>query len=108
DDPYLASPVRDAVNKVHEQLSRAEGEARRAAAAAKLAPAIFGGNGDRRYLLVVQNNAESRATGGFIGSYGIITAKGGKLTVSPLERTGVWNNAVRDRPDPPELQSAKD
>ena len=69
-DPYLAPPVRDAVNKVHEQLAQAEGEARRAAAAAKLAPAIFGGDGPRRYLLVVQNNAESRATGGFIGSYG--------------------------------------
>jgi UDP-N-acetylmuramyl pentapeptide phosphotransferase/UDP-N-acetylglucosamine-1-phosphate transferase len=108
DDPYLAAPVRDAVNKVHVQLVQAEAEARRAAAAARLAPAIFGGDGNRRYLLVVQNNAESRATGGFIGSYGIITAQGGKLTVSPLQRTGEWNNAVRDRPDPPALESAKD
>jgi UDP-N-acetylmuramyl pentapeptide phosphotransferase/UDP-N-acetylglucosamine-1-phosphate transferase len=102
DDPYLAAPVRDAVNKVHEQLVQAEGEARRAAAAAKLAPAIFGGDGPRRYLLVVQNNAESRATGGFIGSYGVITAENGKLDVGDLLRTGIWNNAIAlHDPTPP-------
>ena len=79
DDPYLAPPVRDAVGKVHTQLARANREAQHAAAAAELAPAIFGGEGPRTYLLVVQNNAESRATGGFIGSYGLITAQDGKL-----------------------------
>ena len=57
----------------------ADREAQHAAVAARIAPAIFGGEGDRTYLLVVQNNAESRATGGFIGSYGLITAQDGKL-----------------------------
>ena len=108
DDPYLAPPVRDAVNKVHEQLVQAEGEARRAAAAAKLAPAIFGGDGPRRYLLVVQNNAESRATGGFIGSYGVITAENGKLDVSDLLRTGIWNNAIAVHDPTPPLVAPPD
>ena len=58
DDPYLAGPVREAVRKVHTQLARADREAQHAAAAAELAPALFGGKGTRRYLLVVQNNAE--------------------------------------------------
>jgi hypothetical protein len=100
DDPYLAPPVHDAINKIHGQLAQSEAEARRAAAAAKLAPALFGGDGTRRYLLVVQNNAESRATGGFIGSFGIMTAVDGKLHVEPLERTSAWNNATRDLPNP--------
>ncbi len=93
DDPYLAAPVREAVRKVHTQLARADREAQHAAAAAELASAIFGGDGTRRYLLVVQNNAESRATGGFIGSYGLITAQDGKLHVGDLLRTGIWNDA---------------
>ncbi|HXY92110.1 MAG TPA: DUF4012 domain-containing protein, partial [Acidimicrobiia bacterium] len=99
DDPYLAPPVRDAVRKVHTQLAQATREAQHAAAAADLAPAIFGGKGPRTYLLVVQNNAESRATGGFIGSYALITALNGKLHVGDIIRTGEWNNAVREQPD---------
>jgi hypothetical protein len=91
--------VREAVRKVHTQLARADREAQHAAAAAELASAIFGGNGTRQYLLVVQNNAESRATGGFIGSYGLITAQDGKLHVGDLLRTGIWNDAVRAVPD---------
>jgi UDP-N-acetylmuramyl pentapeptide phosphotransferase/UDP-N-acetylglucosamine-1-phosphate transferase len=97
DDPYLVGPVREAVDKIHAQLARADREAVRATAAAKLAPAIFGGDGPRTYLLVVQNNSESRATGGFIGSFGLITAQNGKLHVSDLLRTNSWNSVVRDR-----------
>ena len=85
----------DAIDKIHHQLAQSEREARHAADAAKLAPDIFGGNGPRRYLLVVQNNAESRGTGGFIGSYAIITAENGKLSVGPIERTNTWNQATR-------------
>jgi hypothetical protein len=94
-DPYLVPQVQDAVDKVYGQLARADREATHAAAAAKLAPAIFGAEGDRTYLLVVQNNAESRATGGFIGSYALITAHDGKLHVGPIIRTNTWNNAIR-------------
>jgi UDP-N-acetylmuramyl pentapeptide phosphotransferase/UDP-N-acetylglucosamine-1-phosphate transferase len=93
-DPYLVEQVRDAVAKVYTQLARAEREAGHAAAAAKLAPAIFGAEGDRTYLLVVQNNAESRPTGGFIGSYALITAHDGKLDVGDLLRTSTWNQAI--------------
>jgi UDP-N-acetylmuramyl pentapeptide phosphotransferase/UDP-N-acetylglucosamine-1-phosphate transferase len=99
DDPYLAAPVREALDKVHTQLVRANREAQHAAVAAALAPAIFGGEGPRTYLLVVQNNAESRATGGFIGSYGLITAQDGKLDVGDLLRTTTWNSTLRNLPD---------
>jgi UDP-N-acetylmuramyl pentapeptide phosphotransferase/UDP-N-acetylglucosamine-1-phosphate transferase len=94
DDPYLLSPVRKAAREVRAQLAQSAGEARRTATAAKLAPAILGGNGTRRYLLVVQNNAEARATGGFIGSYGVLTAEDGKVSVGDLLRTGTWNASV--------------
>ena len=76
------------------QLARADREAQHAAAAARLAPAIFGADGDRNYLLVVQNNAESRATGGFIGSYALITAHDGKLDVGDIIRTKTWDDTI--------------
>jgi UDP-N-acetylmuramyl pentapeptide phosphotransferase/UDP-N-acetylglucosamine-1-phosphate transferase len=94
DDPYLIGPVRDAIDKVTRELAHADGEARRGVAAAKLGPAILGGEGPRHYLLVVQNNAESRATGGFVGSFGLMTAQDGKVSVGELQRTAAWNDAL--------------
>jgi len=49
--------------------------------AARLLPSMLGDGGTRRYLLLVQNNAEVRATGGIPGSFALITAKNGKLTM---------------------------
>lgn len=43
-------------------------------------PAILGWDGVRRYLVLTQNPAELRPTGGFIGSYGIIAFDRGRLT----------------------------
>jgi len=96
DEPYLLGPLRDAVAAIEPELARGAREAENSASAARLAPAIFGGPGDgpRRYLLVVQNPAENRGTGGLIGSYGILTADDGTVTVDRLERTGVWNHAA--------------
>jgi UDP-N-acetylmuramyl pentapeptide phosphotransferase/UDP-N-acetylglucosamine-1-phosphate transferase len=94
DDPYLISPIRQAINKVTRELAHANGEAQRGVAAARLAPAVLGGDGVRHYLLVVQNNAESRATGGFVGSFGLMTAEDGKVSIGRLLRTAAWNEAL--------------
>ncbi|HNU95923.1 MAG TPA: DUF4012 domain-containing protein [Candidatus Magasanikbacteria bacterium] len=40
---------------------------------------IFGGYGSRRYLLVFQNEAELRPTGGFIGSFAVLEVKNGEI-----------------------------
>ena len=41
---------------------------------------IFGHQLARKYLLVFQNNAEARPTGGFIGTYGILDLDEGRIT----------------------------
>ncbi|OGH02899.1 MAG: hypothetical protein A2798_00525 [Candidatus Levybacteria bacterium RIFCSPHIGHO2_01_FULL_37_17] len=43
-------------------------------------PEILGFKGERKYLILLQNNMELRATGGFIGSFAITRIKNGKLT----------------------------
>jgi len=54
-------------------------------------PAILGWGGPRRYLVLTQDPAELRPTGGFIGSYGIIALDRGRITerrfqtVDPLD-----------------------
>ena len=43
-------------------------------------PAILGWDGPRRYVVLSQDPAESRPTGGFIGSYGIVAFDRGRIT----------------------------
>jgi hypothetical protein len=40
---------------------------------------LLGGNGPRKYLFLFQNNNEMRATGGFIGSYGLLDISHGNI-----------------------------
>jgi hypothetical protein len=40
---------------------------------------LLGGNGPRKYLFLFQNNSEMRATGGFIGSYGLLDIQDGNV-----------------------------
>ena len=40
---------------------------------------VLGGNGPRKYLFLFQNNQEMRATGGFIGSYGVLDIFNGRV-----------------------------
>jgi len=40
---------------------------------------FLGTNQNKRYLLVFQNNAEMRASGGFIGSFALVDMAGGKI-----------------------------
>jgi hypothetical protein len=53
--------------------------------ASQRVPAIFGWNGARRYLVLTQDPAELRPTGGFIGSYGIVSFERGEMTEHHFE-----------------------
>lgn len=41
---------------------------------------VLGLSRDKRYLLVFQNNAEMRASGGFLGSYALVDIKDGRIS----------------------------
>jgi UDP-N-acetylmuramyl pentapeptide phosphotransferase/UDP-N-acetylglucosamine-1-phosphate transferase len=88
---FLVEPVRDAIDEVEEELVDTEQDAVRGAAAARIAPAVLGAEGPRRYFLAVQNPAELRATGGFIGSWGILTAVDGKVDLEFIDRVDTLN-----------------
>ncbi|GAA1915809.1 DUF4012 domain-containing protein [Nocardioides lentus] len=49
--------------------------------AVDLLPPMAGGEGPREYLLVVQNNAEIRASGGLPGAFVLLGADGGRLSI---------------------------
>ena len=64
----------------------------------KYAPQVqsmLGSNGDRKYLLVAQNTAEMRSTGGFPGSTGTIGFQGGKIKLGTFAS---GKEMIGDRP----------
>ncbi|MGH2812806.1 MAG: DUF4012 domain-containing protein, partial [Actinomycetota bacterium] len=69
----------------------------KAAEAARLLPVIFGSEGEKTWFLAIQNPVEVRATGGFLGAFGILRASEGRLRLAQLES----NVALPDVAEPP-------
>ncbi|MEU9865564.1 DUF4012 domain-containing protein [Streptomyces sp. NPDC047971] len=67
------------------QVDKLAGQAEEAAFAARALPGLLGAHGPRRYILVFQNTAEARGTGGLPGAFAVLRADGGRLA---FERFG--------------------
>jgi hypothetical protein len=81
----VLSPVVKAHNQLRNELSGLTGTIDTANRAAKIGPEMLGAKGVRRYLMVFQTPAESRGTGGLVGSFAIIKISNGKIK---REQTG--------------------
>lgn len=75
----LLSPMRTPAAELKRRFGTLDRSVATAASAARLLPTMLGGEGQRNYVLVAQNNAELRATGGLPGSVSIISARRGAL-----------------------------
>lgn len=64
-------------------------------------PEITGNSGRKTYLVVFQNSAELRPTGGFIGSYAIVHFDGGKLLDYKINDIYTADGQLRGRVEPP-------
>ena len=94
--PWLLPPVADRYRQLSRKVDHALATAEVATQAARLAPALLGANGPRRYLLVVQTPAEERGSGGFMGNWGEITAIDGRIELARFGRITELNDARRD------------
>ena len=86
---WLLPPVDDRYRNFSAELTDAAADAEVAVEAVALAPALFGGEGDRRYLILFTTPAEMRGLGGFVGNYGELTAVDGDVE---LTRSGRVND----------------
>ena len=76
--------ARGALSKLFEQIVRFK------SSAAGISD-LLGNNGERRYLVLFQNNRELRPTGGFIGSYSLIDVKNGKIANIETPKGGPYD-----------------
>jgi hypothetical protein len=72
-------PVDDAVDTFGQEVTGAADSAAFASGVLDMVPDLLGARGVRRYLVMFQNNAEFRATGGIPGSFAVLTADRGRL-----------------------------
>ncbi|WFE40541.1 DUF4012 domain-containing protein [Micromonospora sp. WMMD998] len=78
----LVAQVRDAVTALREELDRLGDLTSAADRAVRLLPPLLGADGPRSYLIVSQNPAELRATGGMFGAYAVLHADAGRIRLA--------------------------
>jgi len=76
------SPVQKAVSLFSTKLDKASAGVSAINRAVQLAPAMLGASGPRNYILLFQNSAELRATGGIPGAIALIHTENGKITLT--------------------------
>ncbi|MBD7996073.1 DUF4012 domain-containing protein [Arthrobacter sp. Sa2CUA1] len=73
--PAVSDPVASATTQLRELSTGLD----MASAAARLLPEMLGDESPRKYLILVQNNAESRATGGIPGALAVLNVTKGTI-----------------------------
>ncbi|WP_432984405.1 DUF4012 domain-containing protein [Dactylosporangium sp. CA-233914] len=89
----LNARVRAALEQLDAGLGRVVPMLDPAAQAAKLLPALLGAAGPRTYLVLFQNLAEVRATGGMPGAFAVVQADHGRIS---LVEQGTAAKTLRD------------
>jgi hypothetical protein len=84
----LASQLRSAVRDLSAGLAKAERVIATADRAARVLPTMLGADTPRNYLLLFQNLAEVRATGGMPGAFVVLSADQGAITIVDQGTTG--------------------
>jgi hypothetical protein len=87
----LLPQIRRAVDRLDSRLALTARQTQQSADAAAMVPEMLGANATRRYLLAIQNNAEARATGGFIGNFGELIAQSGHISQGRFGRIALLN-----------------
>ena len=81
---WVPSFVARNVRSAQDQLGGVDAQLSKAAAAARALAGVLGAGGPRRVLVVLENNAELRGTGGLVSTFALGSTQGGRLTLSPF------------------------
>jgi len=85
----LVPQLANVVTQLHEQLPFLRDTVAQLIPATRIIPAVAGFPDPKTYLFLLQNNTELRPTGGFIGTYGILSVTSGEIT--SFETNDVYN-----------------
>lgn len=104
--PQVANPLVHA----RDQLQEVTGALDTAANASEIAPGLLGAKAPRNYLLMIQNNAEARASGGIPGALAVLNFDSGKLTLgsqSSASDVGIMSPTLPLDPEQQQIYSGR-
>lgn len=84
DGDLVVGRVDDAATELAGQLAELDNTLETAVEAAELVPPLLGADGPKRYFVAILNPNEARGTGGFMGTYLILRADAGKISVEQV------------------------
>lgn len=93
-----ASPFSSEVKK---STKRYDATIQLASGAVDVLPSLFGFVENKKYLILFQNNMELRPGGGFIGSYGLVSLKQGKITDFTIRDVYDADGQLKGHVEPP-------
>jgi hypothetical protein len=99
---FLLGPLAQARDDLAERLPRIETRAVSAENGLSALIAFAGENEPKRYLFLSQNPDEVRPTGGFIGTYGLLSAHKGQLKLERYDAMDEWTAVNPDAVVPPD------
>lgn len=105
-DRFLVGPLGRTRDDLLTRLPRLQGRATSADHGLSALIAFAGGSGPKRYLFLSQNPDEVRPTGGFIGTYGVLSADAGKLSLDRYDAIENWTGNRPQADVPPEQAGA--
>lgn len=80
DNFSIAEPIRAAQRQLYDSIGQIQGGLSQDLPRLEVMMALAGIPREQTYLFLLQNNTEVRATGGFIGTYGVLKTKNGEIT----------------------------
>ncbi|WP_258060495.1 MULTISPECIES: DUF4012 domain-containing protein [unclassified Arthrobacter] len=104
--PQVADPIRSAT----QQLEEASTVLATASSAAQLLPSMLGTDEPRTYLVLIQNSAETRATGGIPGALAILNVDNGLITLgeqSSASGLGAFTPSIDVEPEQEALYTSR-
>jgi hypothetical protein len=84
---WLVAPVAERVDEVQREVADAQPDARLAADAVRVVPAIFGAGGESRWLVAFTTPVEARGRTGFMGNFAELSAVDGDVEMPRFGRT---------------------
>ncbi|HEX2149619.1 MAG TPA: DUF4012 domain-containing protein [Actinomycetota bacterium] len=102
-DGILLPPIKGLRETFLRDGTRAAASLEKAGDAAALLPHFFADNTRRTWFLAIQNPVELRATGGFLGAFGILSAENGKVTLERFDSNNELPELTRPAPAPAEF-----
>lgn len=110
DSSALLTQVAKPLDQARYQLQEVTGALDAAANASEITPGMLGAKAPRNYLLMIQNNAEARASGGIPGALAVLNFDSGKLTLgsqSSASDVGIMSPTLPLDPEQQQIYSGR-